>query len=574
MHLHKSIIYLGILIFAIGTYFGLNSHTVNERHSLSYDFSKAPLSIFDYDDAVFVAFEHPIGGHKGWLQFPDNLYTLGGDSINYRGKWSPYLIGSLIVRNLLNYDRNGRKDSDQLDQCIVHMERMKAIFDRNGNFPRPAYKIMGEGWVSSMDAPTVMVASRMLYEITKDEKWHDFVKVLAAYVVKEISEGGFNFRLDEEDAIWPLEYAEKDIPYDKAYFVLNGSLCGFVGTFIVASVEQDDVLKGYLERVGKGYEKMLFKFPYERYTWTNYMLHPITVCTPHYVMYEWQLFYSLVHLTKAPLFQNEFEYRTACLKSVLKPQFKQLDGKTWFIIHRACAPHPYLIDCYPSKIVFYDVNNQEIGSYMESRNGGRGFEDTFAAGEFLFGEVPEGAVRYAYFREDLGYEIFSGDIRGAEDFVNESDSMRVCEYILRVENDAEALSNGDIHIANNLSEKLEGTLIFELRNIEKLDDNYLYGIEIENLMDMELSEGVIIRGTNAATRYYPSLYPGKNLVLLNILGFRDLNKIDMIKRIDLRLYTNNKNVDGICRVGRILRFKDLFELREYRMNSGYEIPLQ
>lgn len=453
------------------------------------------------------------------------------------------------------------------------MEGLKERFEHYGKYPRRAYRQFPAGWVSSMDAPVVMVASRMLYEVTGDEKWHDFVKELSQYVTKDISEEGFNFHLGEKE-IWPLEYAQKNLTFNDAEFVLNGSLVGYLSIYMIAEVEKDDSLMKYLECVERAYEKMFPKYPYSNYTWTKYALHPPVICPVHYAFFEWELFGALSKLTGNPMFERELSYRTACLKNVLKPQFKNIDGEICFIIHRACPPHPYMIDCHPSKLVFYDGNDREVASYEENRNGHRDSMELFKEGEFLFGEVPSEAVRYAYFRSDAGIEIFGGNIE-AKDFVTGSDVTKICGYALRVENDAQVLDNGDIHIANNLSEKLEGTLIYDLHSAEELDDKYLYGIEIENLTDMELKDGLIIRDSNAgATRYYTPLFPGKNLVVFNILGLRDLDRIKKINRIDLRLYTNENNVDGICRVGRILRFKDLFEFREYRMNSDYEIPPQ
>ena len=65
-------------------------------------------------------------------------------------------------------------------------------------------------------------------------------------------------------------------------------------------------------------------------------------------------------------------------------------------------------------------------------------------------------------------------------------------------------------------------------------------------------------------------------MLFNILGFRNLDTTNLndIRRIDVRLYTNTKAVDGTIRTGRLLRFKDLFDFREYRMTSEYEIPAE
>ena len=76
---------------------------------------------------------------------------------------------------------------------------------------------------------------------------------------------------------------------------------------------------------------------------------------------------------------------------------------------------------------------------------------------------------------------------------------------------------------------------------------------------------------NGASRYLRPLRPGKNLVLFNILGFANIDTLKNLNRIDLRIYTDRPESEGVLKLGNLLRFKNLFQLRDYRMYSAYEV---
>ncbi len=114
-----------------------------------------------------------------------------------------------------------------------------------------------------MDAPTVMVASEMLYEVTNKEQYKVFVKSLSKYVTKSNMSGGYNLYSDgieEKTFVWPMEYINQETTYEDAQWVLNGSLVGYLGVQIIADLYQDEDLLLYLENVRDTYRNMFEEF--------------------------------------------------------------------------------------------------------------------------------------------------------------------------------------------------------------------------------------------------------------------------------------------------------------------------
>ena len=67
---------------------------------------------------------------------------------------------------------------------------MMETFKMNGCFPRPAYQQFEYGWVSSMDAPTIMFASELYYELTGEGKYREFCLSVLKYALESTDTGG------------------------------------------------------------------------------------------------------------------------------------------------------------------------------------------------------------------------------------------------------------------------------------------------------------------------------------------------------------------------------------------------
>ncbi len=467
------------------------------------------------------------------------------------------------------------KENEITPGILQCMENIRDTFHRNGKFPRPEYKQFSYGWVSSMDAPVIMLASQMLYEKTNDLKWKEFVDELVEYIVLPVEKGGFNLYYSTkkgEKAVWPLEYADKNSTEINSQFVLNGSLTGYLSTKIVADIRRDKILLDYCEKVKLAYKDKFTEFHYEKYPWTYYMLNPKKVIPPHYIIFEVELLSAISKIDQDKIFEEELNFRRDALKSVLGLQFRESGEGIEWIIRRACAPHPYLIDIYASKIVFYDKKNKVLSSYENDISGSLAENrNRFSEGEWIQGGVSKNAVKYDYFVRKKGNEIklFSGQIK--------SEQQRAVKYSIlpEVYYDGKVVDDNEIIISASRSEKQEARLIWTLPEAENLCVNNYYAIELNNLSEKEFSIGYLLYDSegNGVGRYYTELIPGKNVLLLNEIGFSDINTLKNIKKIGVRIYTNEENEEAILTWGSLYKFNDLFEMKSYRENyEGIVVP--
>lgn len=285
---------------------------------------KASTSVFDYNKIIFNPYlvELEPGALNNDGQNYEGMQENKQDYINY------YIQSVKAINYMIDYKENsGNKDKLIMSEQIL--ENLKATYERWGNFPRPAYQNFEYGWVSSMDAPTIMLASQMLFELTGNEKWEAFVSELSEYISKDVKEGGFTVYFKNskgEQMAWPLEYAEKSSTVDNSEFVLNGSLVGYLGIQITAGITDSDKLYSYTHKVKKAYTEYFIKYHYKDYDWTYYMLNPLVVNQPHYMIFEKQLFNAIKEIDNDPIFKKEYLHREKVLKNVLKPQFKNRGG--------------------------------------------------------------------------------------------------------------------------------------------------------------------------------------------------------------------------------------------------------
>lgn len=529
-------------------------------------------SIFLYNEIVWSSF---ISG----VETSDNLDSAGRDKNGMQENGKDYINYFVQANKAISLLKNYRVTYNEKDLMSAKdiLSCLKGTFDYHGCFPRPEYKQFSYGWVSSMDAPTVMVASQMMYEITQEKDWEEFVHALINYIPMDVKKGGFTlYSFDEngEEFVWPLEYADIKTDNTNAMFVLNGSLLGYLGTRMIAEIYNDEKLLTYTDRVKSTYEKMFDKFHYKKYPWTFYMLNPLTVIPPHYMIFEKELFRSIYEIEKKDLFKVEEIYREEALKGVLQPQFKEIGPKRNFVIRRACAPHPYLIDLYNTKIVFFDREGTEVGSIANKVSGSlKGNLEAFYEGEYIFGEVPNNAESYILLAEkipDKPIELFEGNIE-----VREHKNTMIYSLEPSVYYDAAIVDSNKISINTETNEKGEARLVYELPEAVPLEKENYFGVEIENFSEESYNLGILLYDTkgNDTFRSYTELTPGKNLILINDMGFAEIDSLNNIKKIALRIYTSGKE-SSIVSIGNIHIFNDLFELKQYTDMSEYKISPQ
>lgn len=480
----------------------------------------------------------------------------GVDLVNY---WN---VSARLITNLY-VDISVSKTSEDI------IEQLMNTFKTHGYFPRPAYDGFEYGWVSSMDAPVVALACQMAFELSGENKYKEYVEQLIPYLKQTIDNKGYIMTL-EDGNMWLLEYASADLNEENAWFVLNGSLVGALASVIIADIYQDEELQTILDKQTQAYKAYSDKFFYNNNTWCYYMLNPKTVNQPHYVIFESKLFKSLSLVSDDSYYQEEYEQRIDLLKNNL-PVYavENSDNTINYTLLRAIAPHPYYIDIYDTDLDFYDDNNTLLKS---DKMGGNSIHENI----FLSGTLPNTATN-ATFTSTIINDLNYLNIPNLPIYMLTPEQIKIpnpIDFNLIAQDDAQLLDD-KISLSDKYSDNAWGSLYLELNESISVDYKDYYAFEINNLSDNSIYSSIMFKDTlgNTQMRYLKPLKPGKNLYLLNILGFIEQEKsLENISVVQIRLYTDDIVSDTITiEVNDFRVFSNSMSLEEYINNSDYTI---
>ena len=498
----------------------------------------------------------------------DSLQENGLDYINY---WTKANEAIQICYSV----HNKQCDQERLHDAEEIMHSLMQTFERSGKFPRPPYKDYEYGWVTSMDAPVIMLASQMLFEVTEKQEYAEFYQRLKSYVFLTTEEGGFNFTRPD-GSLWPLEYAQKGATDKKNYYVLNGSLVGYICLRALTLSDSDQELERYLSKVESAYEQCFPQF-HMGDGWSFYMLHPKTIIPVHYMIFEEKLFRAAYYLNGIDDFREEYLFRRNALKQSLRMEAIEKDDGIAFFLLRASCPNLYHIDCYGTRLTFYDAEGRTI--YSEDCYGSGGMADDpqlFYEKMFLTGTLPPGS-------RPAGYQVYS--IEGTRAFLMYEEPFSVCtdtdgeeelDWELKATRDAVLFpEKGEISISKELDDKAEGDVIFHLLQPRE-KDNGIYTFELDNESEYTLTLGLIAYDDkhNGATRYYTPLLPGKNCIVICANSFPEIDALENLSDFWFRIYDEKINEDITVIPGEMHCFTSIEAYYNYIMSSPYRIHPQ
>lgn len=554
--LMKKIIAFGLCLFLQAIVITVQHNTEATLFHLPDDFWKVYISLSE--DNLDME-----GREKNGFQ--DN----GKDYINY------YVMASQAVEDI--YKAKVYGDHSLITEAREILRSIMATYDAYESFPRPPYQGLEYGWVTSMDAPVIMLASELMYEYTGEPIYRTFSLKLMPYCFKSVDEGGFNLELEDE-AIWPLEYAWKNVTEDTAKFVLNGSLLGYVSLKALSNIYRDDNLDAYLTAVERGYNSKIAEFHKGNY-WSYYMLNPKTVIPIHYMIFEEKLFQAAFMLSGNQLFKKELTYRTNCLKDVLKVQFYKDDDAVSYYMIRASSPNPYQIDTYTTTIDFLDEHGDILSSRTIRGSGAMAerkeeFYNSMFAIDRLDNPIPktyqvyagEGIDKYLLFESSVGIEETIPDI--------------AVDYSISLARDArfvEETNERIVRLEKERDEKAEGDIIYRFSIPRKANGKEIYVMEIGNLSNSNISIGLLAYDTNSAGygRYYTNLQPGMNAVSFTLDGFVDSEKLEDLESIWLRVYDQDMDTDEtMLYAGDLKVFNDNRKYAQYMKKYNFLIQPQ
>ncbi len=515
-------------------------------------------NVLDYDKEVFDIF---------FTNIFLTDYLEENEETQANGYYVSYLSQSQKAISALYFN-------DDIEYAAEVVEKIMSTFYAEGYLPRPTYDDFEYGWVTAMDAPLTALVSRMLYEKTGEEKFSDYTDDLIEYSTKTIDENGFNIVL-ESGNIWPLEYANTETTEENALFVYNGSLFGAAAISILATIDDySDELADLAESYTNAYieKSELFYYPDEE--WTHYMLNPTTINQNIKVVIELRAFISLYETTGNEFYNQEIARRQAIYEKTLQIYVEPNGNDEYkYYFLRGAAPHPYLIDIYDNTLEFYN-DKGEIVQVDEFT--GRGYDDSLVTGT-----IPKEVTGVKIYASP---EIWKVLLTDTEIIISEENDYENIGFEIEAEEGTDIVQTDIANIFELSEEKTERASASVVLNLEKdieYDNNYLYAIEVNNTSDQTIVNSMIFyeseaNGGDHKARYYQPLTPGKNLILVNTLGFTrtELTELGLedINKIQLNFFTSGLgDLDGSVEIDNVYIFENTIEYANYKESSEYLI---
>lgn len=533
----KKTIVLSTLVFLfLGIYFTVDSKNGDET-VLHID-RNVYNSVFDFNKDVYRTYFYP--AESLYFDTHSGMQDNGVDYVNYG------TMASLAVTWL--YDYHYHQDNDKLNGALDIMSNLKNTFQTYGYFPRPQYEQFEYGWVSSMDAPVVALAAQMAYEITGNEEWYNFRNELLVYCKKSTKEHGFI--LHEKDGnIWPMEYAECKTTEKDAKYVYNGSLFGVQALEMLASVCGDVELCDILDKFIVNYEKKSKEFIYNNREWLYYSLNPKIINPEPKVVIELHALESLSMIVpNCNFYLDELTIRRKLLGGLYKVYRSGEEGYFW----RAAGPHSYMINIYPTLLEFCNDKGDVLYSrYMP----GRELEDSWMVFPL---------------QEDVkSVNVYAAPLKPNSD-----------EYLYKTllcKSDVEEVNPDSMYDVLPYSSTQQGnSIILKLSNKINFKEHFCrFALEIENDTNNEYNTRLIFN--DGMHRYYTPIKPGKNLILINTLGIREVDASEKkyIDSIELRLFGKDKDVDiDNIVIKNVLFFHNSYEVYKYQTSHEYVVNFQ
>ena len=232
-----------------------------------------------------------------------------------------------------------------------------------------------------------------------------------------------------------------------------------------------------------------------------------------------------------------------------------------------------LSDVYETQIEFYDKNGVLLEKIETDINGSLADNvDDFYKGAFLTGYITADADYYKVYTKnaEVKYFLFQDDVEVIK--TKQAEKYQIVPEVLY-----DGIGNGNvISIEAERSEKLEARILYRLESPEDQSSSNYYALEVESLSEDDLAIGLILFDSAGmdASRYYTHLKSGKNLILFSELGFSNINRLENIAEIDLRIYTTELTEEIRIVLGDLYKFDSVTDLYDYMNGSEFIINPQ
>ena len=254
-----------------------NKWDIYERAFLSSDICINSRHINCHATEIF----YPYGDFK-YVDLEEKYKSLKNNFAS--GFIDPWIYGGECITRLRYAEITGSEADAKY--ALQVLRNLHAIFLKNGrSFPHPAYGNFPDGWVSSMDTPTVALCAQIAYQMFLENDYRNMRDDFIEVINRETKDGGFYLLLPNNLA-WFSEYSNRATTPDNEMYVLNGFLISLQSVLMLAQSMNNDHLMGLYTQNFNSYRSLLRKFWYKDNNWSYYMLNPREPIPPHYMIFE------------------------------------------------------------------------------------------------------------------------------------------------------------------------------------------------------------------------------------------------------------------------------------------------
>lgn len=458
--------------------------------------------------------------------------------------------------------------SEWTEELCAPVDRLMEQFYEYGYLPRDPLPDLEGDYVTAMDAPLLAVTAELAYERGLGEQYRQYMEDLIPYIVSGTAEGGFVLKYSDE-AWWPLEYAWKSVTEEDAWFVSNGSFFGMVGVELLKTITEDPRLEELSEKALNAYREKAEDFQYPDGSWCYYSLNSSrgqkVINEPEKLLIETRALKALYLLTKESFYQEELEWRSALLAQHLPVYIvEEEDGTHTAMLLRACAPHPYMVDIYPSTLELLDSEGNAVTVLEEN--------DRAVNGSYIAGKVPDGIAFYRLYgaadpiEKTLLAEQPVTHIRRADLTASPASGTWTCG------GDGVSIENGLLSIDAEASEKLKAFTYFTPDEPVEYGSEVYWVVELDNPTEETFGMTSVLYDQNGTTmeRTLLPCKPGKSLQVIHYTGYKDHEwPLDKVQTLSLHFITNQMEApQAQIQIGNVYVFRKTADLVNYL--SQYE----
>ncbi|WP_421810419.1 D-glucuronyl C5-epimerase family protein [Flagellimonas sp.] len=426
------------------------------------------------------------------------------------------------------------------------------------------------GWWSGM-ANSAMVAGLSYADKVFGSNHNDIIDSLITNLTTSYEKGGSLYS-DSEDKAWILEYAWKGMDEASIKSVFNGFVFALVCLERANMISPNPKLEKLILDGKNALEEEVDQFYFEDIEWTKYDLLP-TIEPPHYAIFDIMLLEALNGGQEWVL--NDLERRRRILKNGYRfnAQINE-DGRYSMLFSLIGPPHPYWIDTYPLEMeAFFSFGKKKI--FLS--NPPKDFDVEISKRGFVAFDLTE--REFNDLKKIEIQAVYSGERQKVATYGKKEISIITYDESAPNEIDHKELIVGfdaylDGHeIAVDPNRKYDSINENYRNNIAQIIIPFRDGLQLkenENLIlktefDFDVSPHrfyLYTENGKVYDRYYLPLRAGKNIVVLNPVGFSEFDVKENIVKLAWRIYTNKMTNKGRMKWGGIYKTKNNFQLKK------------